>query len=157
MGICSVSSGEFYCDLIPHRRLRRLPLLSGCAALLIGAVLIVRMPLPGLLRYPFCLAWLAFCVYEIQTYSRTAAALRVLRIRADGTVDGRLQDGRWQRLQMLPGSIVLSRIAWLRLRLPDGRNYGELLRHSAGDGRQWHRLQLIWRQNRAAFGHPERS
>ena len=149
-----MSSAEFYCDLIPTRPCRRLPLLCGCLALLAGAALIVRMPLHGFARLLLCLIWLAYCLNEIRNCSRTAASLRLLRLYADGAVSGRFADGEWQQLRMLSGSMVLRRVAWLRLRLPDGLDYGELLSGNARDSRQWHRLQLIWRQNRRAFGRP---
>ena len=150
-----MSSSEFYCDLIPHKRLRQWPLLCGVVALLVGAMLILGMPMPWVLRCLACVGWLTYCVCEIRRFRRAAALLRRLRLRADGSVFGRMADGRWQRLQMLPGSVVFTRCAWLRL--ADGRDYGELLCGDARDSLQWHRLQLIWRQNRAAFGACQRS
>ena len=46
----------------------------------------------------------------------------------------------------------IRRMAWIRIRLADGRKYGELLRGNAVIDKQWHRLQLIWQQTRQNIG-----
>ncbi len=147
-----MSCNEFCSELKPTRRLRRLPPICAAAALVIGAALILRFPWPLPLRALALATWLGFGVYELARFSRAAATVRRLRIGADGSVLALRRDGRWDAVQLRAGSIVLPRLAWLLLRLPDGQVYGELLSGEARSSPQWHRLQLIWRQGRGAFG-----
>ena len=58
---------------------------------------------------------------------------------------------------LLRGSIVIRRLAWLRMRLEDGRKYAELVSGNAVEDFQWHRFQLIWKQSRQIVGRAERS
>jgi hypothetical protein len=124
---------------------------------MLGVVLIAQMRVSPVAKVPAALLWLAFSVYEARCYAQAANSVRRLRLCADGSAVARLADGRWRRVRLLPGSIVLRRVAWLRIRLPSGLDYGELLSGSSRSDPDWHRLQLIWRQNQAAFGRPQRN
>jgi hypothetical protein len=80
-----------------------------------------------------------------------------MRLDADGNIAGIGPDGRVEPLTLLSGSIVLKRLAWLRVQFTDGSEYGELLRGDPATDLEWHRLQLLWRHRRTAFGHQEGS
>lgn len=124
---------------------------------MLGLVLIAQLRVSPLAKVPAALFWLALSVYEVRCYAQAASKVRRLRLCADGSAVARLADGRWRPVRLLPGSVVLRKVAWLRIRLPNGLDYGELLSGSSRNDAHWHRLQLIWRQNQAAFGRPQRN
>lgn len=152
-----MSSSKFYCELVPDRRWRRLPQLCGLLAALAGLGIVTQLPLPSAARLLAAAAWLSLSLHEVLRHAATQALVRRIRLTADGRVSAKMPDGRWLALELLPGSLVTSRTAWLRLRLGDGRDYGEFLRGRARRDRQWHRLQLIWQLGRRSFGRPDRS
>jgi hypothetical protein len=132
-------------------------LLFSGVALLTGIVLILNMPLAPQWRFLLVVAWVGESCREIRTLVRGAARLRCIRLDAEGNVSGQKPDGRYEVLTLLTGSIVLSRVGWLRLGFPDGERYGELLCGDPARDLEWQRLQLIWRHNRTAFGQQELS
>lgn len=148
-----MSSSAFYCQLIPSPQQRRMPLLSGCLAALCGSTMLLHMPLNPALRALLAVAWMTYSGLQIARQAQTAAGVRRLRLDSDGELHGRTPGGEWIALRLLPGSVVWRRHAWLRLRTPRGRDYGEYLTGRADVAGEWHRLQLIWRQRSAAFGH----
>jgi hypothetical protein len=83
--------------------------------------------------------------------------LRLIRLDANGNIAGLGPDGRFEALTLLSGSVLMSRVGWLRVRFPDGSRYGELLRGDPARDLEWQRLQLIWRHGRGAFGRQEGS
>jgi hypothetical protein len=131
--------------------LRKIVLLSAVAALLAGTVIIMQLPISLTLRGVLCSIWLLDCAGELSRLRRGRARICHLQLDANGDIFATGPGGQSEYLELLSGSIVLSRLAWLRLRFPDGSVAAELL---AGDPRRdphWHGLQLIWQQNRTAF------
>ncbi len=126
-------------------------MLGGCGALLVGWLLLIRLPIPLLIRLPLCAVWLVTGVRELSRQSRGYERIKSIRLEAGAAMvtDRR---GRQAPVQILPGSVVLPRLAWLRLKCPDGLIYGELLRGDAAVCRQWRHLQILWRQGPGAFG-----
>ena len=115
------------------------------------------MPLGPFWRLLLALVWLGESLRELKGFIRGAARLRRIRLDADGNVYGEGPHGRSEALTLLSGSIVLSRLGWLRVRFPDGSCYGELVRGDPTRDLEWQRLQLIWRHGRAAFGRQDGS
>ena len=122
-----------------------------------GIVLILFMPLPPGWRTLFAFAWVAESLRELRGLVRGARRLRLIRLDADGNIAGLGPDGRFEVLTLLSGSMVLSRLGWLRVRFPDGSHYGELLRGDPARDLEWQHLQLIWRHGRRAFGRQDGS
>lgn len=124
---------------------------AACAATLSGFVLIIRLPVAAWIRLGLAIVWIASQVWQIGKLSRGAARVRAIRLGPDfaSVVDRR---GREEPVQIMSGSVVLPRLAWLRLRLSDGSHYGELLRSNPARDRHWRYLQILWRQAPAAFG-----
>ena len=149
------SSARFEAVLTPEPLLRQCVLLFGGAAMLIGIALILFMPLATPWRFLLVVAWVSESYRELRVLVRGAARLRRIRLDAEGNVSGQNPDGRREILTLLTGSIVLSRVGWLRVRFPDGGSYGELLRGDPARDLEWQRLQLIWRHQRTAFGQQE--
>ncbi|MFQ6004622.1 MAG: hypothetical protein ACE5OQ_03885 [Woeseia sp.] len=144
-------SRRFEAVLSPDPALRRLVMLAACTGLLTGFVLIIRLPVSAWIRFGLTMVWLASQVREIGRLTRGAARVRTIRLGPDSaTVINR--KGREEPVQIMSGSVVLPKLAWLRLRLSDGLCYGELLRGNSARDRHWRCLQILWRQGPAAFG-----
>ncbi len=152
-----MSSREFSADLVPEPRLRNLVMLSGAIAALAGFALIIHMPLNAVMRMVLAVSWIMYCGLELHT--RSNAASRVARIgintRGEIWITGRA--GQAVPVELLAGTVVIERLAWLRIRFEDGRKYGELLSGNNLRDIQWHRFQLIWQHRRQTFGRAERS
>jgi hypothetical protein len=89
--------------------------------------------------------WLAMTGVELRDIA--AGYKRFTKIRIDDGGVVALQDagGSWVPARLLHGSIVLPRLAWLRLRAANGCRYGELLRCDPRQSEAWRRLQVLWR------------
>ena len=122
-----------------------------------GFMLIVFMPLAPVWRILLAAGWVGESLRELRGLVRGARRLSLIRLDADGNIAAIGPDGRCEDLALLSGSLVLSRLGWLRLRFPDGSRYGELLRGDPARDLEWQRLQLIWRHSRTAFGRQDGS
>lgn len=71
-----------------------------------------------------------------------------------GRVTGVGCGGARQPLELMSGSVVLPRLAWLRVRFPDGLEYGELFFRNGRQDEEWRRLQRVWKHGVQAFGGP---
>ena len=125
--------------------------------MIMGLVLILLLPLAPVLRILLSCAWVGDNIRECRSLVRGAARLRLIKLDAVGNIAGITADGRSEPLILKSGSIVLSRLAWLRVQFPDGSGYGELLRGNPARDHEWQRLQLIWRHSRTAFGRQDGS
>jgi len=144
-------SKRFVAELKPDPLLRQVVMLAACAALLIGFMLLIHLPLPPWARLGLVMVWLVSQSREISRLARGAGRVREIRIgNAAATVVNR--QGREEPVQIISGSVVLPRLAWLRLRLPDGLIFGELLRGDPVSNEQWRHLQILWRQGPGTFG-----
>ena len=126
-------------------------MLAGCAAMLIGLVLLTRLSLSVPIRAPLCALWLIGSIRELSRQSRGAYRIKALRLEV-GQATAFDRQGRHLPVQIMSGSVVLPRFAWLRLKFADGLQVGELLCGDPAGCEQWRRLQVLWRQDPAAFG-----
>ena len=149
-----MSSREFETVLVPRACLRRALLaVSGCACLS-GTLLLLGLPLRPELKFVLVCLWLVRCLLELRSQVRGGSRIDRIRICPTGCLEGLSGSESSESLTLLSGSVVLSRVAWLRLRFGDGLQYGELLTGNPRRDEQWRRLQLNWRQNAATFGGP---
>ncbi len=125
--------------------------------MLAGLAIILTLPLAPLLRILLAGAWLAENIRECRRQVRGAARVGRITLDARGNIAGTTPDGRALSLTLLSGSVVLSRLAFLRVQFADGSDYVELLRGDPAADLEWQRLQLIWRHCRAAFGRQDGS
>jgi len=146
-----MSLAAFKTELVPSPGLRKIVLLGGAVALLAGSVIILYLPVPLLWRCAICVLWFADSGRELVALARGAARVRSLQLDANGDIFATGPHGRSEYLVLLSGSVVWSRLAWLRLRFADGSMYAELLAGDPLRDRHWQRLQLIWQQSRGAF------
>jgi hypothetical protein len=152
-----LSSRGFETVLAPVARLRKLLLAFSAGALLAGTALVLRLPLRMELKLVVVCLWLVCCLLEMRSQLRGMSRIDRIRMYATGSLEGLSRNGRVEPLKLLSGSVVLSRVAWLRLELDDGLRYGELLAGNPRRDEQWRRLQLIWRQQAGVFGGPKGS
>lgn len=146
-----MSLAVFKTELIPSPGLRKLVLICGVVALLTGILIILILPLPPVLRGAISIIWSVDCARELRMLKRGAARISHLQLDANGDIFATGSDGRRETLVLLSGSVVLSRLAWLRLRFPDGSIFAELMWGDPASDPRWQRLQLIWQQRQAAF------
>jgi hypothetical protein len=152
-----MSSARFETVLTPEPRLRQCLLVFGGLAMITGFMLIVLMPLAPVWRILLAAGWVGESLRELRGFARGARRLCLIRLDADGNITAIGPDGRFEHLALLSGSMVLSRLGWLRVQFPDGSRYGELLRGDPARDLEWQRLQLIWRHSRTAFGQQDGS
>lgn len=124
--------------------------------MLAGGLLIVLLPVALPVRVVFAATWFGAGLMEVRAMALGMARLERVRITLDGRVSA-LAEGAVEPLRLLPGSVVLARVAWLRIRFADGLSYGELLTGDPRTSPAWRRLQLVWRQRSSVFGRPEGS
>lgn len=149
-----MSSRGFEAVLVPSGRLRKLLLVASAAAGLAGTLLVLGLPVrPDLKALMTCL-WLGRCLVEFRSQLRGGSRIDRIRICPSGRLQGLNGNGDIESLTLLSGSVVYSRVAWLRLEFEDGLQCGELLAGNPRRDEQWRRLQLIWRQHAAVFGGP---
>lgn len=126
-------------------------MLVACAALLTGFALLIHLPIAPWARLGLAILWLVSQSREISRLARGAGRVKEIRIgKAAATVVDR--QGREEPVRILSGSVVLPKLAWLRLRLPDGLICSELLRGDPASNKQWRHLQILWRQGPGTFG-----
>ena len=150
------SSSKFEAVLNIDPRLRRLVMLSSAVSTLLGFALIIQMQLSVVVHVVMAIAWLVLSVAEIWRWADSALRVDRWCLTTESVwVAGR--DGAWVEVTLLPGSIVLQRLAWFRVCSKNGRKFSELLAGNAVKDPDWHRLQLIWRQRKLAVGDTGRS
>jgi len=152
-----LSSAKFETVLVPASRVRNTLLGASAACTATGALLILGLPLRPVVKLTMLGLWLYRGSCELRNRLRGMSRLDRIRIEPSGRVTADRGTGAREPLVLLSGSVVLTRMAWLRVRFPDGLQYGEMLLGNAGRDEQWRRLQLIWRQGMPAFGGPQGS
>ena len=149
-----MSSNAYEAELVPDDRLRASLLVFACGAILAGLFLLLTLPVSGALKAALAACWLLAGSLELAAFSRGMARIYRIRIRGDGRVLAVGRSGTSHALLLLPGSVVLDRFAWLRVRFDDGLRCGELLTGDGAENEQWRRLLVIWRQRRSFGGTP---
>ncbi len=137
--------------------LRRVVLISGVLAMIAGLVLLMDLDIAFGWRAAFCAVWIADCLRELKNLANGSRRVAAIGFDAGGAMKLVNQDGRTEPVRLLSGSLILPKIAWLRMRLPDGSRHAELLIAGRCETDAWHGFQLIWQQCREAFGHTLRA
>jgi hypothetical protein len=132
--------------------LRILVLTSGCLLLVAGVGLVVSLPLPPAWRGMLLLLWLADTVAGLRGIHAGMLRLGSLTVNQFGEMSVTGPDGTLETVTLESGSVVLRRIAWLRLRFPDNSRYAEFFCGNPVNEPAWHRFQLIWQHAAEAFG-----
>ena len=123
---------------------------AGAIFFVAGLALVPQLAVAPVIKGLVAIVWVGLCGYEWLALWRGYAASGALRIAAGGQVQCRRADGTWARAALCAGSVVLPRIAWLRVAPADGRRYAELVCAQRQGSEEWRRLQVIWRHIGAA-------
>ena len=137
-----MSSPEFEVKLQPDPGIRRSVLLAGLLAMLAGVALIVLINTPILWRLAATLVWMSDCLWGMWALIRGARQVAWLRLDSTGQIDIVDTEGFSRPARLLTGSLVLQNVAWLRVRLPDGRRYSELMLAARVEAGAWHGLPV---------------
>ncbi len=144
-----MSSGAYVAELRPEAAMRRVLAASALLAYLLGIAAIFALPIGGRLGAFGAAVWSLFAGAHWLLISSAHKRYRRVRIHSDGTAQLLDNGGEWHSAIICKECIVLSTIAWLKLKSAQGGNYYELVRgESRGNSRenqQWRRLQVIWR------------
>ncbi len=139
-----MSSNTYSAQIAVDERLRNVVLLVGLALALLGAFMIAWWPTSVAGRVLGLIGWLFWSGRELLTYWRVYARWSGLRVAADGTVEVQ-GSGRHCAARVLPGSLVLAELAWLRIRADNGDQWGELIAGNHRESEEWRRFQVIFR------------
>ncbi len=135
--------------LRPERRLRIIVLASALCLTLAGIAILCTIPTDTFARAALLAGWCGLSAREFVRQASSFANLRALRIDARGSIVIVGAHDAGLSATLLPGSVVLSRYAWLRCRSASGRVITELFRGATRGSSDWRRLQVIWRHSGA--------
>jgi hypothetical protein len=113
--------------------------------MLIGLLIILQMPLMMPMRLTLIGVWIGDCLWGLKRQVDGNAKVQRIRIDTRGVVECLDPSGKYIEIQLLKGSAVLQRCAWLRLRFPEGQHYVELFSRIDCPVTTWRRLLLLWR------------
>jgi hypothetical protein len=125
--------------------LRIIVLTSGRLLIAAGLVLILTLDLDASLRAAGSLIWLTLGRFELQGVQRGFDSCTAIRVFSDGQIKVLNNDQEWMSGTLQSGSLVLPKLAWLRLQAANGTAFAELLRGDARESQNWRRMQVIWR------------
>jgi hypothetical protein len=125
--------------------LRRVVLIAGIAAAVFGFVMILALPVAPLWRVSGAVLWLLTSGREILLIAKGHKRCQHIRIEHNGDMQVTAPNGRCSPATLRAGSVVLSRIAWLRFESQSGQQFAELMRGQCWRNKDWRRLQVIWR------------
>ena len=145
-----MSSTIFSAELHPDPRLRQVVLGSGLLLGAIGLPLIASLGIALSVRSVLAAVWLIVFARQWLRFRHAYIRNGILRLDSDGEISCRRSPGNWEPLVLLPGSVVTSGWAWLRLSEAHGPDYAELLRGDIRQSHDWRRFQVIWRHIGAA-------
>lgn len=145
-----MSSSKYSTQLRSDERLRNVVTISGALLGAIGLVLLLTLPLPGIVRALAAACWLIHTAYERRTLLQGYRLYRVFRVDQDGVLALQGPDQDWVAGELRAGSVVLGRMAWLRVESTRGERFAELFVAGGQNTVDWRRLQVIWRHIGAA-------
>lgn len=145
MEVSPLSSTTYSANLTPESWLRIIVLSIGRILFAVGTLLLLILDQHPLARGFACVAWLSFGRFRLLQLCSGFDACIAVRVFPEGTASVLTSDAEWVSARMLPGSLILRKLAWLRLRTDNGQVHQELLRGDARKDLEWRRLQVIWR------------
>jgi hypothetical protein len=145
-----VSSNAYSAAIYPDPLLRRLVSGLGIGLGLVGVVLVLTLPVDIGIRAIAVPAWCAVVARELFVLRRAWRDCRAMHITPEGGAMVLGSGGEWRAGQLVAGSVLLSRVGWIRLRVGKEPCFGELVRGERRSASDWRRLQVIWRH----FGDP---
>ena len=140
-----MSSNSYWSCLTPDPDLRLVVDVAAQLLIAAGIAIVLTMSIGVLPRFGAVLACLGLGQFELRRLRRGFRSCREIRLANDGGALLLDEDGNWVAASLRPGSLVLPRLAWLRLRTAHGVLVTELIGAHSRAGQDWRRLQVIWR------------
>lgn len=140
-----MSSTPYCAELKPDTRLRQLVVGCGLVSMVTGLVILAGMDLERRWTAAAAMIWLLASGWQLFVITSGYKQIRCLRIFGSGAVELEVPGGGWLAAKLLPGSIVLDHLAWLRIVTAEGCQHRELVRRKSSENEAWRRLQVIWR------------
>ncbi|MGI9202990.1 MAG: hypothetical protein ACR2Q3_03205 [Woeseiaceae bacterium] len=140
--------------LDPDPLLNRMVILAGAIAMMCGVFIIAELRLHPAWRFAGGIVWTVDCLYELKRMMTGIRWLRQITLDSAGGIRALDAVGNDVVLTLRSGSVVLPELAWLRVADNAGRKFTGLFARRRSHARDWHRLQLLWRQSGKTFGHP---
>jgi hypothetical protein len=148
-----MSSTVFEVVLRPDPALREMVDWTGSVFYAVGITLLVLLPVSPWWRFVCSVFWLLDGIREFRKLRLGRPGVRAIVLDSRGLVAGIDGYGDRHDLTLQTGSMVLSRLAWIRVQSGTGNCHGELFTRQSAGTETWHRLQLLWHQSRESFGH----
>jgi hypothetical protein len=140
-----VSSNSYSASLTPDPWLRLVVAVSGRLLIAAGLALILVLAIDVMLRAAGCIVWVLVGRWELRQLEQGFDACKGIRIDSSGDAMILNSDENWVPARLLTGSVLLRRLAWIRLQDQSGRIFLELISGDARQSQNWRRLQVIWR------------
>lgn len=147
-------SPSFVVKLYPDVLLHRIMMGSGVILSLAGILLLINMAGPMSWRVVATVVWSLDCALTLRRLAAGQARVKLITLDSEGGVRTKSSMGVTTLAALQSGSFILARVAWLRIKDGRGGIYAGLFIQSRMNAADWHRIQLLWRQSRRAFGHP---
>ena len=140
-----MSSVKYAACLPVSRTLRGIVLASGALLSLSGIPIVLHWPIDAGWRVVLAIAWSAFSWRELGAMRRAYMTFCHIEVEVGGAIALGNRAHVSATAELLPGSILLGRVGWLRLKTADGLRTAELIYGNPRKNRDWRRLQVIWR------------
>jgi len=140
-----MSSVSFSVEIHLNPELRRRVLQSACALSVLGSAVILTLAATPVVAILALGLWLLWSGRELLRYRRCYGRWQRLSLLAPEGVARISGASDSESVRILPGSVILPRLAWLRLKAENGDVWGELVRGNARESEDWRRLQLVFR------------
>ena len=140
-----MSSNSYSACLAPDPWLRIVVSISGRLLIAAGLALLLVLAIDELLKAVSCIVWILIGRFELRRLEGGFETCRAIRIESSGDAMILNSEENWVPARLLTGSVLLRRLAWIRLQDQSGRIFLELISGDARQSQNWRRLQVIWR------------
>ena len=140
-----MSSSVFVAEIRTSSALRCAVVTSGLLLTAVAVVCSAWLPVTTVGKGLLVATSAGFGIREIAGLRRAYMSYRYIRVWPGGSVELISASGTAIAAELLPGSVLLARLGWLRLRSMSGRRFAELVNGDARRSKDWRRLHVIWR------------
>lgn len=140
-----MSSSVYVAEISSSKALRRVVLASSAILAMLGFLCLQLLPIEPAWRLSAGAIWLAVSAVEIRKFRQLHITFSHMCFHADGKVQLLAHGTPGQQASILPGSVLLGGVGWIRLRSGSTASFAELVSAKSQKNKQWRRLRVIWR------------
>lgn len=140
-----MSSVKYAACLPVSQTLRSVVLASGALLWLSGIPIVLHWPIDPGWRTVLAIAWSVSGWRELAAMRRAYMTFCNIEVEIGGAITLGDHTHVSATAELLPGSILLGRVGWLRLKTAGGLRTAELIYGNPRKNKDWRRLQVIWR------------